>query len=631
VILNLLRVGAIVTLLLVFRQWAYVTTYRLYLDHRVDDAAGSTATQRFDVEEGRVVPKIVMRDDRVSFRAAIGQDSTILAKVSAAGPSSYEIHVHQNGTDCLVARGDMTEPTFVVVGFPTGNGVIEVVSHGELTWSDLRLRRDLRITPELWLLGALLACSLLCVRALRRHRSTTALPVQPSGESLAWPAMVTMLVGVAMTVVIMEVALRAIGSRLSSGISAARHDLGELTEDPRWQQSPRYGRRINTNVAAMNAWHYGDIVRMGFIPPAVAEGRLHQYPLRTDAEGFRNNATREDIEVAALGDSFTDALTMPIEAAWTSELERIIGLPVQNYGTAGFGPQQELLVLEDYALRHRPRVVVLAFFAGNDIRDAEAFELFQKAGGKVEAPKLGWPIKDIVTRADTWYVVNAIQAAAVATHPSPSEDHKDGTPLLDREPLAPGASPGFDRGMFTVPVNGSTLRWAFMPPYLNLLNFPEREWTARRGWALTRDSLTAMQRRSQEVGAEFVLLFLPFKSQVYLPLLERTFSRDQLAKAFQFSLGRTISAEDIGQMSRNRLAQNALMRRFCEEAAIPFLDMTEALQAHVDAGENMYFPDDSHLNEAGAAVVARSLAVFLQDRALVSRAGARPASLMTIR
>jgi len=84
-------------------------------------------------------------------------------------------------------------------------------------------------------------------------------------------------------------------------------------------------------------------------------------------------------------------------------------------------------------------------------------------------------------------------------------------------------------------------------------------------------------------------------------------------------------------MSRNRLAQNSLMRRFCEEAAIPFLDMTEALQAHVDAGENMYFPDDSHLNEAGAAVVARSLAVFLQDRALVSRAGARPASLMTIR
>ena len=77
VVPRLLLIAAIATLLFVFRQWAYVTTYRLYLDHRVDDAVESTATQRFDVEGARVVPRIVMRDDRVSFRAAIGQDSTM--------------------------------------------------------------------------------------------------------------------------------------------------------------------------------------------------------------------------------------------------------------------------------------------------------------------------------------------------------------------------------------------------------------------------------------------------------------------------------------------------------------------------------------------------------------------------
>jgi lysophospholipase L1-like esterase len=38
------------------------------------------------------------------------------------------------------------------------------------------------------------------------------------------------------------------------------------------------------------------------------------------------------------------------------------------------------------------------------------------------------------------------------------------------------------------------------------------------------------------------------------------------------------------------------------------------LQQRVDAGENMYFPDDSHLNEAGSAVVAERLAAFLRDR-----------------
>ena len=82
--LNLLRVAIIATLLVAFRQWANVTTYRLYLDHRIDDP-GLDGGATLRCRRWRVVPKIVMRDDRMSFRAAIGRDSTILATVSAAG------------------------------------------------------------------------------------------------------------------------------------------------------------------------------------------------------------------------------------------------------------------------------------------------------------------------------------------------------------------------------------------------------------------------------------------------------------------------------------------------------------------------------------------------------------------
>jgi lysophospholipase L1-like esterase len=64
-------------------------------------------------------------------------------------------------------------------------------------------------------------------------------------------------------------------------------------------------------------------------------------------------------------------------------------------------------------------------------------------------------------------------------------------------------------------------------------------------------------------------------------------------------------------MSRNRLAQNALMRRLCVEDRIRCLDTTDALQARVWSGENVYFPDESHLNETGHAVVADALAAFL--------------------
>ena len=67
-------------------------------------------------------------------------------------------------------------------------------------------------------------------------------------------------------------------------------------------------------------------------------------------------------------------------------------------------------------------------------------------------------------------------------------------------------------------------------------------------------------------------------------------------------------------MRRNRLVQNRMLRELCEQAHIPFLDTTEALQQRVESGENVYFPDESHLNETGQAVVAETLATFLGQR-----------------
>src|ERR1019366_7495857 len=207
----------------------------------------------------------------------------------------------------------------------------------------------------------------------------------------------------------------------------------------------------------------------------MSENRVHRYAFHTDGEGFRNAATRDPIEVAALGDSFTDALTMAADAAWPAQLERRLGLVVQNYGTAGFGPQQERLVLQDFALTHHPRVVVLAFFAGNDIRDAERFEEFVHGDRAFTQPTLGWPIKDVITRADTWFLTSALQAArrvaaAISATPVLASDDPAGTPPASS---SDARSPSFDRGVFTVSTNGRTLRWAFMPPYLNLLNSSE--------------------------------------------------------------------------------------------------------------------------------------------------------------
>ena len=83
-------------------------------------------------------------------------------------------------------------------------------------------------------------------------------------------------------------------------------------------------------------------------------------------------------------------------------------------------------------------------------------------------------------------------------------------------------------------------------------------------------------------------MFIPFKSQVYLPILERAFSRDDLHSAFRFYLDGSKRPVDLDAMHRNRLAQNDMMRQLCEGAGIP-LHATAALERAVTAGDNVYF------------------------------------------
>jgi hypothetical protein len=78
--------------LLIGRNWAYVTTYRLYLDRRIDSSDRSAAAQSFDIVGRQVVPRIVTRGpDRVVFRTDIGQDSTIHVLLRAHRPTRYAI------------------------------------------------------------------------------------------------------------------------------------------------------------------------------------------------------------------------------------------------------------------------------------------------------------------------------------------------------------------------------------------------------------------------------------------------------------------------------------------------------------------------------------------------------------
>lgn len=82
--------------------------------------------------------------------------------------------------------------------------------------------------------------------------------------------------------------------------------------------------------------------------------------------------------VAILGDSFTEAQQVPYEQTFSAVIERELGrcpllsgrkVEVLNLGVDSYGTAQELLTLSQQALAFSPDVVVVAVFAGNDIRN----------------------------------------------------------------------------------------------------------------------------------------------------------------------------------------------------------------------------------------------------------------------
>ena len=467
---------------------------------------------------------------------------------------------------------------------PAGQSELKFIVHGRIAWFDLRLARQFH-----W--PVYFAFAVLAVFVITRWRSPRV--SRRTGNWLTFAISTVVCLGVA------EGVLRALALKLPPAVVTARHDLGLAAPDNRWIESRRYKLRLRPNLKTYCEWQHGDIVRMGFLPPNLFGGELHRYPFETDAEGFRNPAVREKIDIAALGDSFVDAMTSAREEAWPARLEEITQRRVQNYGTSSFGPQQELYVLQDYAVRHQPRDVVLGYFSGNDLFDAERFDNWEHGGDKPGEEATGWRLKKEFRRFETLYLFTLARVALPAAAP------------VKTSPAAIETASAFDRGAFQLRTNQGTLRFAFMPPYLQKLASSRADIERSRGWELVRGTLSRMRDVCAQKGSRLTVMFIPSKDEVYWPLVERSLGSEKLQESIDFVSSYNHMQLRVADIHANRLSQNELLREFCASAGISFLDLTPSLESAATSGRAVYFPDDAHWNAAGHEIAAQELARFL--------------------
>lgn len=105
--------------------------------------------------------------------------------------------------------------------------------------------------------------------------------------------------------------------------------------------------------------------------------------VRINSDGLRDREhakakPADTVRVAVLGDSFSEAMHVPMEQTFWSLLERRLQdcnafpgkkIEVINFGVSGYGTAQELMTLRQKVWDYSPDLIVLAFTTYNDIYD----------------------------------------------------------------------------------------------------------------------------------------------------------------------------------------------------------------------------------------------------------------------
>jgi hypothetical protein len=310
----------------------------------------------------------------------------------------------------------------------------------------------------------------------------------------------------------------------------------------------------------------------------------------TDAYGFRNSLPEKAAyDIVALGDSFTKA--SGVAFPWPQKLAESTGSDVLNLGDVGFGPQDELKVLQQYGLNMQPKLVILAYFEGNDLYDAAAYE----QANPFILPRFA---RYIVSRSiDTWQARKSDRTQAMVSSSY-------------RYPI-------------TVTTNQKNLEMAYFSSYISWLSVSREEIESSQNYRLTTETILQIRDLSEEAKARFLLVYLPSKEHVYLPYLDddnivaRIFADVPAIELDQSGFLQFTSERATPELIRRHMDdQSNLLADFAAEHKILYLDLTSAFQVEAGTGAELYYPFDTHWDQEGHDLAARTIAKFVSEEML---------------
>ncbi len=352
-----------------------------------------------------------------------------------------------------------------------------------------------------------------------------------------------------------------------------------------------YATRFQPNETMTLTWKPSDgdvlVALPGRVRPPADDAPYASFVLAWDADGFRKPAVpAEGYPVAVFGDSFTEGFSVPVP--YPDRLAEHLGVGVRNYGYRAYGPREVAQAASDFAAREPRRWVIWGFFAGNDLGDA------------MRPPRI-----DVSTPWAAWSAFWGRFAP-----PAPTV-----TPRI-----GPDGQAQYD---YPVPViiGGSYYELAFVPYYWYWQQTPDNApFQASSNAAVVLQTLESVRDASPQ--ACHALVFIPTKEQLYLPYVHRDVLPFLLAinerphltagGALDYAAA-PVSSQDAGAFFESLNSLRDAVRGWAEQVGgWQFIDLTPAFAEAVGRGELLYYPYDTHRNQAGHDLAAQVIADALR-------------------
>jgi hypothetical protein len=328
-------------------------------------------------------------------------------------------------------------------------------------------------------------------------------------------------------------------------------------------------RPINWPLRTLGFLLYLAAASGGLLEIALRAGLLDTEPYR-ERQRIATQLTGRPV-VLVLGDSFSLEANRSVVERLREEFAAR-GLDTLNLATMGEGPGYYLDRLRQFGDTARPRLVLVNYFAGNDLTDT-AYAM----AGPGRAKRLA---KRLMARSFAAHaVVTAVQSVRLRQRLATIEGGKDfGRPGVERI------------------TNPFLFEVAREHPDFLLDNVLMKSPAARRAWAMNTQYLLEMKRLADGWGAGFVVNVFPPDVQV---------------QPTHFRFYRTLGIHTEPDFLETNSPQ-ASMRRFCDDHGLDCFDLLPVLRAASD--RELYLHQDTHWNAEGNRIAFEAVRAHLSPR-----------------